>query len=370
MDKVKYHFFHKTKKQEGKVEAPFYLRLIHTIESLLQIISDQQLVAGIALLAVINVQACEISAYHYNIVCTMLLLSAVTHLNTLINISDFIYKGKTVATQRLIAIFVQITLSGIVLSARNSSTFPSKASPLSILPAACFENMNATNYFGLADFATFAQNVTAGDAANSTANATQILHNIESATTKMSGLGEYVTLVVLGGFAIVFIGTELLEALFFKDTYLHWFSIALSTISVVSSTVITAVATTRYNNLRGGMEIDAWYDIQDEQKWTYSQLFSLFLLGSGSITLVKAITGMIPPCPLGLNVLMRGTESIAGHRARRYEQAAQRAANQVLNTKAQVEQATDEYNLVQQNASIVQDNFQFAKTTYDGGYGR
>jgi uncharacterized integral membrane protein len=287
---VKYHFFHARRDRQAKLETPFYLQLIHTIESLLQTLSDQQLVAGISLLVAINSQACNISAYHYNLVCTMLILSAITHLNTLINIPDFIFKGKTVATQRLLGIAVQLGLSGIVLSGRNTSTFPTKASALAAMPAACFENMNATDSVGFGDFIDFAQNATAGS------NASEIWDNMQAATTSTSGLGEYITLVVFVIFAILFLIMEFVDAVFFPNSYLHWLSIVLSTCSVVAGAIITTISMTRYNELRNGMEgNDQWYAKGDEEQWTYSQIVPILLLASGSITLVKAITGKYTP---------------------------------------------------------------------------
>ena len=91
----------------------------------------------------------------------MLLVDIVTHLKTRISIPDFLYKGKAVAFYRCLGIVVQLILSGIVFSARHSKTWPAKASSISIIPAVCFENMNATNDLGFGDFADFAQNFTA-----------------------------------------------------------------------------------------------------------------------------------------------------------------------------------------------------------------
>jgi hypothetical protein len=222
----------------------------------------------------------------------MLLLSGITHLNTLINIPDFIYKGKLVAANRLLAIAVQLVLSGIVLSSRNTKAFPSKPSALGVLPAACFENMNALDSLGLQDFADLAQNVT-GAATNTTQNATQIWDNIQAATSARSGLSEYLTLIVFTIFALLFLILELLEALLFPQTYLHWLSISLSVTSEIASVAIAILTTSRYFSLRDGMEIPSWFDNAGQDKWTYSQIVPMLLLGSSSITLITAVTGKI-----------------------------------------------------------------------------
>ncbi|KAF2703069.1 hypothetical protein K504DRAFT_508473 [Pleomassaria siparia CBS 279.74] len=105
IDKIEYHFYHKRRNQNSKAESRFWLKSVHTIESLLQTISDQQVVAGVA----------------------MLLLSGVTHLNTLINIPDLVYKGKMVAANRLIAIVFQLVMSGIIFFVAKHTGIPDQA---------------------------------------------------------------------------------------------------------------------------------------------------------------------------------------------------------------------------------------------------
>jgi hypothetical protein len=292
-DKFKVHIYDKKRvDNDTRSEHKYYVRLVYTIESLMHSLGDQQLIAGIALLLVVNHQACQISAYHYNLVCTMLLMSIITHLNTLINIPDFLYKGKTVATYRLIGIFAQFVLSGIVLSARNTSTFPSQPSSLAIMPAACFENMNATQDLGFSDFVGFAQNVTMGSAANTTANVTQILHNIDVATSAVSGLGEYVTLVFFMIFAVVVLAFDYVEAVAFWDSkIMRGVSMFFSGASIFASTVIVGLALYRYNGLRIGMEVQQWYRSADEDDWTLSQILTILLAGSGFLAFLKAVTG-------------------------------------------------------------------------------
>lgn len=221
----------------------------------------------------------------------MLILSGITHLNTLINISDFLFRGKTVGFQRLGSILAQLACTGIILSARNTHTFPSKPSAVSIMPAACFENMNATSGLGLGDSIDLAQNLTSPSGPNGTFNASQIQDNITAATSSTSGLGEYLTLVVFVALALLFLGTELFEALFKPSRFLHWLSIVLSTLALIASAVIAGISVSRYNGLRVGMEVDEWFVIDKEEKWTFAQLLPMFMLGSSLITLVKAASG-------------------------------------------------------------------------------
>ncbi|KAF2798838.1 hypothetical protein K505DRAFT_371395 [Melanomma pulvis-pyrius CBS 109.77] len=349
IDKIKYHFYHKRRSANSKAESRFWIKAVHTIESLLQAISDQQIVAGVALVLAINAQACTISAYHYNLVCSMLLLSGITHLNTLINIPDFVYKGKLVAANRLLAIAFQLVLSGIILSSRNTKSFPSKPSALGVLPAACFENMNALDSLGLQDFVDLAANVT-GAATNTTQNATQIWDNIQAATSARSGLGEYITLIIFAIFALLFLVLEFLEAMFFPDTYLHWLSVALSITSEIASAVISFLTISRYFSLRDGMEVEAWFDNAGQDKWTYSQIVPMLLLASGSITLIKAVT-----------------ESLAGHKARRYMDAAQNAADKASAAKNQVDRGQAQYAKMEDQYKMTQQDYEMANTSYGNG---
>ncbi|KAH7136013.1 hypothetical protein B0J11DRAFT_565258 [Dendryphion nanum] len=301
VDKIIYH-------RGSKWERPWYLRLIHTIESLLLALSDQQLVAGIALILAVNAQACEITAYHYNVVCTMLLLSAITHLNTLVNISDLIFKGKSVALNRIIAVLIQIALTGLILFARHTNGIPMKSSALGALPAACFENKNASHGHGLNEFANFTQSVT-GIGSNATFNASRIADNMKATYGNEKGWYEYITLVVFTLIALLFLLWEYYHARTHQKSDPHWASIIPSSISMVASVVIVVLVQKKYHQLRSEMEIDAWFNHKDQKKWTYSQLVTVLLLVSGSMTLVKAVT-----------------ESLAGHRGRRYLNVAEKAA--------------------------------------------
>lgn len=269
LDKIKVHILDKRRDKQGQAEDHFYLKLVHTIETLLHTLSDQQLITSIALLLSINHQACTISAYHYDLVCTMLLMGIITHLNTLINIPDFLYKGKIVAFYRFFGICVQLVLSGFVFSARHTKSFPSKASSLAIMPAACFENMNATHDLGFSDFFSFAQNVTDVTTNSTVTNATvpaQLLHNIDAATSATTGMGEYATLCVFIFIAILVLIYDFFEAQSWLGANPKQIGMRLSTVffsftSIAASVIIIAIELTRYNALRSQMEVPQWVRI-------------------------------------------------------------------------------------------------------------
>jgi hypothetical protein len=262
---------------------------------MLHAVSDQQLLSGISLLFAANLLACTISAYHYNLICTMLLLSLVTHLNALVSIPDFFHKNRVMAAFRLVGFVVQIALSNIFLSARNSTQFPYTASSLAILPAACFENMDAIHDLGAGDFLDFAQNITTGSAEGKAANGTQIWDNVVAETSKKSGLGEYVTVMIFLCVTIIVLIVDGLDGIAAHDTkvskWKFWFITVSAGISILATCITMIISFVRYTGLRNGMEIDAWYLIGMDREWSYAQILQVMLVGSTSIIFFKALFG-------------------------------------------------------------------------------
>jgi hypothetical protein len=228
----------------------------------------------------------------------MLILGAAIHICTLISIPDFFYRGKSVAIYRVIAIGFQFVYSGMILSARNTSYFPTTASSLAILPAACFENMNASNLYGFSDAAGFAQNITS----TNTTNATQFVNNFEAAATKTGGFAQYLTLATFLVFAILLWIIEWFEITvagwFGAQTPPRWMRLISSGINTVILTIVvifTVLTVVAFNNLRTAMEIPQWYLAGNQTSGTYANIVSFLLFGSGSITLVKAFRGLFNP---------------------------------------------------------------------------
>ena len=309
VDRCKWHFWEDKPSEKASIHRHLYLRLIYIIEKLLHALSDQQLVAGFALLATLNKKACDISAYHFNLACTLLLLSAVTHLNPLVTIHDYVYKGKTIAFSRIAAIAVQYGMSVTALSARNSKSFPSKASSLAIMPAACFENMNASNNLGLDDFFNTAanlsstvSNVTSAMTSNGTFNASDTWHDIQAAVAPSQGFWEYITLVVFLGFAAVFLSAEWWHTRTHPTTLKHkpfgWAGVFLSVLSILVSSIIVGVVMNHFYGLRAEMEVDHWFQLKAAalQPPGYSDFVTILLVASGSLPAIQAIFGKFSFC--------------------------------------------------------------------------
>ena len=224
----------------------------------------------------------------------MLLLSIVVHLNAMINISDFIFKGKTIAITRIAVIVTQLVLTTYVFSARNTATFPFEPESLAIMPAACFENFNATDTLGLRDFTNLASNVTSN-------GTDSFWKNIDAATSKAKGLPEYIVLVlfiILAGF------TTLCEWLFAQTKWskrIGWGSVVVSVTSTITGTGLAIYAFIRYQHLTTGMEVPALYQMGKDKALTLSQILPLSLLASTIIPTIGAVT-----------------QSLVGHRSRRF----------------------------------------------------
>ncbi|PYI19552.1 hypothetical protein BO99DRAFT_458708 [Aspergillus violaceofuscus CBS 115571] len=266
-------------------ETRYYRRIAHTVEQLLHTLSDQQLTTGFALIFALSEQACTISAYHYDLVCAMLLMSFVTHLNTLVSIPTFIHKGKLLALYRCAALIAQVVLISIIFSARNRAAFPVRPSSLAIMPACCLMNMNASDWLGLAEAGEFVSRL------NSTENNTSGTE-IFSQAGQSSAFGQYIALIVFTGFTAVIAGVNWLEA---REVDLHrwlrWVKLFVAAAVSVATLALTVWAYQTYNSLRAGMEVEEWYQLSKETTaWTFAEIVPLALLASTSITLVKALT--------------------------------------------------------------------------------
>ncbi|KXH36431.1 hypothetical protein CSIM01_04946 [Colletotrichum simmondsii] len=111
--------------------------------------SDQQVFTGGAYLVTIRFwKGCSITAYHYNIVANMLLLSCATHLMSVV-ISKNYFERLLLACLRVFFITAVFAMTGLLLSNQNASNdlpFPTKVPPsnetdsLLFYHAVCFQN--------------------------------------------------------------------------------------------------------------------------------------------------------------------------------------------------------------------------------------
>ena len=206
-----------------------------------------------------------------------MLMSMITHLNTLINITQFFRKGYFVGLLRFISISATIVYTGILFQSRNTLWFSRDAGSLSILPAACFENKNGSQGLG---FHQYISDVTS----NKTMAADRLA----------GGFSQYMILSSFCVFAIVMLGIYSLEPCLVSPPGQgrRWVSLGLRVLSTIMTSMIVIYAVMKYHQLRSNMEVDKWYQVGQTDTWTFSQLLPYVLLGSSGIAVMKALDGM------------------------------------------------------------------------------
>jgi len=300
---------HNLLKKNKKVEYPFYPRAIHTIESVMEHLSQQQLLAGFALIWAVANQACTISAYHYNLICIMLVLSVITQLNVLINIPDFVNKNIATGFYHLILVSIQLVLSLLMLAATDSKTFPFEASSLAVAPAQCFIDIAAAfgNFSSIISqnlTTHLSSNITANNASN-TSNTTASdfiddgLKYVANATWNSTTVGCLITFAILAYVVVIY---DVVEALYEKDRakisstsacrFFRSTSTIFSTVSVLGSIILVSFTLSRYITLRNKQEVEAWFLVGQDQGYTFSQVLPLLMAGSGVAAVIRALFGM------------------------------------------------------------------------------
>ncbi|KAK3693121.1 hypothetical protein B0T22DRAFT_369483 [Podospora appendiculata] len=135
-----------------KKNKRFELKLAVFLEVLVLTCSDQQIFTGGAYAVTLRyAKGCSITAYHYNVVSNMLLLTCATHVMS-ITISRNYWEHPFVASLRIIVTALLFIVTGVLLSnqgAGDSTGIPTgipssdvKYSPI-LLPAACFQGGDA-----------------------------------------------------------------------------------------------------------------------------------------------------------------------------------------------------------------------------------
>lgn len=125
------------------------LSLTELCETLVVSCSDQQVFTGGAYAISLRYwNGCSITAYHYNIVANMMLLTCATHLMSITIVRNY-YKSLWQSILRVLIIVGVVLVTGIILSNQDATTgiqFPTTLPPhneismgLLFLPAACFQ---------------------------------------------------------------------------------------------------------------------------------------------------------------------------------------------------------------------------------------
>ncbi|MCJ1476032.1 hypothetical protein MMC13_004697 [Lambiella insularis] len=251
----------------------YYRRLINSAETLLQAFSDQQLVTGLSLLASVNHQGCHIAAYHYNLVCTMVSMSIVTHLNALINVAKFFPRGYLVAIYRFVAMTASLILTGILFWSRNTRTFPSRAGSLAIMPAACFEGSEKDSNTAFSNAA--------------------VVRAMKGPSILDERQGSFLQFTALSTLFAAAVGVQVLEYLANRSCrprlLLRWSCLLLRIAITAVSTGIIIYDTVQYRILRDRMEVPEWYQVEKRNDWTLGQIVPFALLASSSIGVLTTL---------------------------------------------------------------------------------
>lgn len=120
------------------------------METLVLACSDQQVFTGAAYAITLRYwKGCTISAYHYNIVANMMLLTCATHLMSVTIVRNY-WKFPWLAALRVICVTFVFIATGLLMTNQdavdNGYTFPTGIPPANMddstifLPAACFQS--------------------------------------------------------------------------------------------------------------------------------------------------------------------------------------------------------------------------------------
>ncbi|KAI1204480.1 uncharacterized protein F4807DRAFT_330046 [Annulohypoxylon truncatum] len=170
------------------------------LETLILACSDQQVFTGAAYALTLRYwRGCTISAYHYNIVANMMLLTCATHLISVTIVRNY-WKFRWLALLRVIAITGVFTVTGLLMANQNANTditFPTGIPNANetdsdlLLAAACFQ----TNEHTVSD--TFKETTSSAK--------TFFIDNLAQSTphNKIQGWNLYIITMLFYGVAII-----------------------------------------------------------------------------------------------------------------------------------------------------------------------
>ena len=128
------------------------------VEVLIISFSDQQVFTGGAYAITLRyVTGCTVSAYHYNVVGNLLLVTCATHLMA-VTVSRNYWEHRYMSLLRILVTFLLYLATGLLLANQSSSKFPTEVPPatetghpLILMPAACFHGPTPATSSGSVD---------------------------------------------------------------------------------------------------------------------------------------------------------------------------------------------------------------------------
>ena len=223
---------------------------------------------------------CSISAYHYDIVCNLILMSLVTHLASLVVIRRY-FSNWLLGPVRVIFILIVFSRAGVMFAERDNTRFPTgvpnassssnTTAPPLLAAAACFtsENINDTSQFG-AEL------------------------DVLKGHDRVTGLVEYAVLFIIAVFGLIMATTQsVMTALSRGHAYLsarRWVFV-FRLILLIGAWAIAIAAYLKFNSLRHWLAASPWPEDDAEVEWDFGQLVPCFLLFLTPLAILEALGG-------------------------------------------------------------------------------
>ncbi len=284
-------------------------------EALVVTCSDQQVFTGGAYAITLRyTRGCEISAYHYNIVANILLLTCATHLMS-VAISRHYWEHPLVALLRVTVTVGVYLVTGIMLS-NQGQDFPTQipnantTDSLMFMQAACFQN-------GTTNFATdLVQSV------NSTTSAKNAFVDSQIGN-KIQGWNQYLVMILFYGLAVLVGFGRYLQhgtkrdgkragvgrwakktcAPLFRLRFAFSCLFALYLIGGIAIASWTVVESAVYiTGLRSWVNASGWLALSngknpEDDPTSFGQLVPLLLIGLTIFTMLQILSGESPLAP-------------------------------------------------------------------------
>ena len=249
------------------------------LEAVILSFSDQQIVTGLSMLIATRFYlGCSISAYHYDIVCNLVLMSVITHLCSITYITPYLHRqALALGVARVLLIGLTFLFAAFMFAERDNHNFPtgkpsyaptnSTQIPKLIAPAACFVsgNNNITNWIK--------QDI-----------------KILEGSNHVSGFTQYVILILctVVNFSVAAIYSRVTPEK--HPRTMRWLRRARVPL-LIGAWVFTLAATVEFMNMRAWMHESIWPADAGEYEWTFGQFLPLLLMMLAGLAILEAFSG-------------------------------------------------------------------------------
>ena len=231
---------------------------------------------------------CSISAYHYDIVCNLVLMSVVTHLCSITFITPYLHHHAILlGIARVLLIGLTFLFASFMLAERNNHHFPtgkpdyaptdSTQIPKLIAPAACFVSGN-----------------------DNIGNWVKEDFKILRGSKHVTGFAQYAILVTFTVFSFGLAATypRVCPIKHPRIMSLLW----LARVPLLIAALVIAITTTReFMQMRAWMHDSIWPADASEYDWTFGQFLPLLLMMLAGLAIVEAFSGK--SCTISVDII-------------------------------------------------------------------